>query len=162
MRHRLVMADKVAKLPFIVNKLITNQGLTPFSARTSRRLWMPVDMLWNLPMSYLTRGCLISSMCWMLNAPCTDRKTTLSRASALYHWTSLSFTRRSEAAGKQNNLSHTVMRIRGGIILLIAYMVLKMSYNHDIMVSEIWNLNSQATCKDPTSLTLVVIRILFI
>ena len=30
MRHRLVIADRVAILPFIVNKLITNQGVTPF------------------------------------------------------------------------------------------------------------------------------------
>ena len=29
MRHCLVMADKLAHLPFIVNKLITNQGVTP-------------------------------------------------------------------------------------------------------------------------------------
>ena len=31
MRHCLVMADKVVKLPFIVNKLITIQGVTSFS-----------------------------------------------------------------------------------------------------------------------------------
>ena len=30
MRHCLVMADKVTKLPFIVNNIITNQGVTPF------------------------------------------------------------------------------------------------------------------------------------
>jgi len=29
MRPCHVMADKVAKLPFIINKLITNQGVTP-------------------------------------------------------------------------------------------------------------------------------------
>ncbi len=28
MHHCLVMADEVAKLPFIVNKIITNQGVT--------------------------------------------------------------------------------------------------------------------------------------
>jgi len=31
MRHCLVMADKVVKLPFIVNNLITNQGVTPLT-----------------------------------------------------------------------------------------------------------------------------------
>ncbi len=30
MRHCLVMADKVAKLPSLVNNLITNQGVTLF------------------------------------------------------------------------------------------------------------------------------------
>ncbi len=29
MRHCLVMVDNVAKLPSLVNKLITNQGVTP-------------------------------------------------------------------------------------------------------------------------------------
>ena len=29
MRHCLVRTDKLAHLPFIVNKLITNQGVTP-------------------------------------------------------------------------------------------------------------------------------------
>ena len=29
MCHCLVMAEKIAHLPFIVNKLITNQGVTP-------------------------------------------------------------------------------------------------------------------------------------
>ena len=32
MRHCLVMADKVAKLPSLVNNLITNQGVTLFSS----------------------------------------------------------------------------------------------------------------------------------
>ena len=31
MRHCLVMADKVAKLPSLVNNLITNQGVTLFT-----------------------------------------------------------------------------------------------------------------------------------
>ena len=30
MRHCLVMAYKVAKCPFVVNNIITNQGVTPY------------------------------------------------------------------------------------------------------------------------------------
>ncbi|HHT9106767.1 MAG TPA: hypothetical protein ACFYD7_12985 [Candidatus Wujingus californicus] len=36
MRHCLVLVDKVAKLPFIVKKLIINQGVTHFPLRIKR------------------------------------------------------------------------------------------------------------------------------